>query len=62
MPARAAASARCKAVEELVKAAVAEVGATSKAQMGAVMKVVTDKAGGRADGKTLSEAVQKALS
>ena len=49
-------------LEELVKAAVAEVGATSKAQMGAVMKVVTDKAGGRADGKTLSEAVQKALS
>ncbi len=49
-------------LELLVKAAVAEVGATSKAQMGAVMKVATEKAAGRADGKTLSQAVQKALS
>jgi uncharacterized protein len=48
-------------LEQLVKGAVAEVGATSKAQMGAVMKVATQKAGGRVDGKTLSQAVQKAL-
>ena len=43
-----------------MKAAVAEVGATSKAQMGAVMKVATEKAAGRVDGRTLSQAVQKA--
>jgi hypothetical protein len=48
-------------LEQLVKAAVAEVGATSKAQMGAVMKVATEKAAGRVDGRTLSQAVQKAL-
>ena len=48
-------------LEQLVKAAIAEVGATSKAQMGAVMKVATEKAAGRVDGKTLSQAVQKAL-
>jgi uncharacterized protein len=47
-------------LKQLVQAAVAEVGATSKAQMGAVMKVATEKAGGRVDGKTLSQAVQKA--
>jgi len=46
---------------QLVRAAVAEVGATSKAQMGAVMKVATEKAAGRVDGRTLSQAVQKAL-
>ena len=48
-------------LEQLVKAAVAEVGATSKAQMGAVMKVATEKAAGRVDGRTLSQAVQKVL-
>jgi uncharacterized protein len=46
---------------QLVRAAVAEVGATSKAQIGAVMKVATEKAAGRVDGRTLSQAVQKAL-
>lgn len=45
----------------LVTAAIAEAGATSKAHMGAVMKIATAKAGGRVDGKTLSQAVQKAL-
>ena len=44
-----------------VREAIAEVGATSKAQMGAVMKIATEKAAGRVDGKTLSQAVQKAL-
>ena len=45
----------------LVADSIAETGATSKAQMGAVMKVATAKAAGRVDGKTLSQAVQKAL-
>jgi uncharacterized protein YqeY len=49
-------------VVELVKEAIAEAGATSKQQMGAVMKIATAKAAGRADGKTLSMAVQKLLS
>ena len=49
-------------VAQLVKEAIAEAGATSKQQMGAVMKIVTAKAAGRADGKTLSTAVQKVLS
>lgn len=45
----------------LVKAAIAEAGATSKAQMGAVMKIAQAKAAGRVDGKTLSQEVQKHL-
>jgi uncharacterized protein len=45
----------------LVREAIAEVGATSKAQMGAVMKVVQAKAAGRADGKTLSQEVSRQL-
>ena len=48
-------------LEQLVKDAVADLGATSKAQMGAVMKLATEKAAGRVDGRTLSQAVQKAL-
>jgi uncharacterized protein len=46
----------------LVRETIAEVGATSKAQMGAVMKALQAKVGGRADGKTLSAEVQKELS
>ena len=49
-------------ITELVIAAITEVGATSKAQMGAVMKAAQVRAAGRADGKSLSEAVQKILS
>jgi len=49
-------------IKELVKDAVAEVGATSKAQMGAVMKLATERAAGRADGKALSQMVQRILS
>lgn len=45
----------------LVKAAIAESGATSKAQMGAVMKIAQTKAAGRADGRALSQEVQKLL-
>lgn len=48
-------------ITALVTEAIAESGATSKRQMGAVMKIVTAKAAGRADGKTLSVAVQKLL-
>ena len=50
--------------EELAKVVcetIAELGATSKAQMGAVMKALQAKAGDRADGKTLSAEVQKQL-
>ena len=49
-------------VEALVKAAIAEAGATSKKDMGAVMKLVNAKSSGRVDGRTLSAEVQKHLS
>jgi hypothetical protein len=49
-------------VAALVKAAIAEAGATTKAQMGAVMKIAQAKAAGRVDGKTLSTEVNKQLS
>ena len=45
----------------LVREAITEVGATSKAQMGAVMKAVQSKVAGRADGKTLSQEVSRQL-
>ncbi len=45
-----------------VREAIAETGATSRAQMGAVMKALQAKIGGRADGKTLSQEVQRQLS
>ena len=48
-------------ISKAVRDAIAEVGATSKAQMGAVMKAVQAKVAGRADGKTLSAEVQKQL-
>jgi uncharacterized protein len=51
--------------EELTKAVretITEVGATSKAQMGAVMKALQTKLAGRADGKSLSTEVQRQLS
>jgi uncharacterized protein YqeY len=47
---------------KVVRETIAELGATSKAQMGAVMKALQAKVGGRADGKTLSSEVQKQLS
>ena len=46
---------------KVVRDTIAGVGATSKAQMGAVMKALQEKAAGRADGKTLSQEVQKQL-
>jgi uncharacterized protein YqeY len=48
-------------VAAIVDAAVAEAGATSLKQMGAVMKLVTAKAAGAADNKTVSELVKAAL-
>lgn len=45
----------------LVKEAIAEIGATGKAQMGAVMKAVMAKAAGRTDGKSVNTEVQRQL-
>ena len=47
---------------KVVRETIAELGATSKAQMGAVMKVLQANVGGRADGKTLSAEVARQLS
>src|SRR5258707_9615189 len=44
-----------------VRETIAEVGATSKAQMGAVMKALQVKVAGPADGKTFSQEAQKQL-
>src|ERR1700730_4676769 len=49
-------------IAQAVRETIAETGATSKAQMGVVMKAVQAKVAGRADGKTLSAEVQKQLS
>src|SRR5437660_11790472 len=49
-------------ISKLIRETIAEVGANSKAQMGAVMKALQTKVAGRADGKTLSAEVQKQLS
>jgi uncharacterized protein YqeY len=49
-------------ISKVVRETIAEVGANSKAQMGAVMKALQAKVAGRADGKTLSAEVQKQLS
>lgn len=48
-------------LDELVRAAVAEAGATSPQQMGAVMKLVTPRVAGRAEGGRVAAAVKKAL-
>ncbi len=48
-------------LEQLVRATIAEVGATSKKEMGRVMKAAQAKAAGRADGKTISAVVGKLL-
>jgi uncharacterized protein YqeY len=48
-------------IAKLVAEAIAEAGATTKAQMGSVMKIAQVKAAGRADGKALSQEVQKQL-
>ncbi len=45
----------------LVEAAIAETGATSKKDMGGVMKLLQGRAAGRADTKSLSQEVAKRL-
>jgi len=52
---------RVHELEQLVKATISETGATSKKEMGAVIKAVQAKAAGRADGKTISGLVGKLL-
>ena len=48
-------------LEVLVTAAIKESGATSKKDMGVVMKAAQARAAGRADGKTLSTLVNRML-
>ena len=48
-------------ISKIVRETIAEVDASSKAQMGAVMKALQAKVAGRADGKSLSAEVQKQL-
>ncbi|HKS37287.1 MAG TPA: GatB/YqeY domain-containing protein [Verrucomicrobiae bacterium] len=49
-------------LEQLVRAAIQEAGATSRKEMGAVIKTVQAKAAGRADGKSISALVGRLLS
>ena len=48
-------------LSKIVRETIGELGATSRAQMGAVMKALQGKVAGRADGKTLSQEVQRQL-
>ena len=48
-------------LEALVKSTIAEIGATSKAQIGMVMKAAIAKAAGRADGKSINAIALKLL-
>jgi uncharacterized protein len=48
-------------LDALIRDAISETGATSKKQMGQVIKIVQAKAAGRVDGKTISELVGKLL-
>ena len=48
-------------LEQLVKTTIQEVGATTKKEMGPVIKAVQAKAAGRAEGKTISALVGKLL-
>lgn len=48
-------------LENLVRDSIGETGATSKKDMGAVIKAVQAKAAGRAEGKTISQLVGKLL-
>ena len=49
-------------VSAIVADAISETGASSRADMGKVMKIVQEKVAGRADGKALSQEVMKYLS
>jgi uncharacterized protein YqeY len=48
-------------LDRLIQATIQELGATSKKEMGPVIKAVQAKAAGRADGKTISGLVGKLL-
>ena len=48
-------------LEELIRSTIQELGATSKKEMGQVIKAVQAKAAGRAEGKTISGLVGKLL-
>lgn len=48
-------------LEQLIRITIQELGATTKKDMGPVIKAVTAKAAGRADGKTVSGIVGKLL-
>ena len=52
---------RAEEVAKIVAETIREVSATSRAQMGAVMKALQPKIAGRADGKTLSAEVARQL-
>jgi uncharacterized protein YqeY len=49
-------------LQAIVAAAIADTGASDPKDMGQVMKVVMERAGGRADGKRASALVREALS
>ena len=49
-------------ISQIVRETIAEAGATSRAQMGAVMKALQAKVAGRVDGKALSAEVSRQLS
>ena len=55
-------SLREEQIEQLVREAVQEVGAVSKADMGKVMPVVMKKIGGQAEGRLVNRIVQEVLS
>lgn len=48
-------------IEQMIDKAIAESGASSMRDMGAVMKLLTPQTTGRADGKLVSELVRKKL-
>jgi uncharacterized protein YqeY len=48
-------------LEQIIKATIQETGATSKKEMGQVIKAVQAKVAGKADGKTISGLVGKLL-
>jgi len=48
-------------INKIIEDAIAEVGATSKKEMGQVMKIVQAKSAGRVDNKTLSSGVMARL-
>ena len=49
-------------VSEIVKQAISETGASSKAEMGKVMAVIMPKVKGKADGSLVNKLVQQHLS